>query len=115
MASSPTTRPNQPATPATFGRRTFGFWSPGILLGLIRVVGRRLWSHMALMLAIAAGFVVAIALVVSIPVYAEAVGYRILRDELGRDIERVLVDGAATHAQMREFARAFIPEAVERI
>ena len=40
---------------------------------------------------------------------------RILRDELGRDIERVLVDGAATHAQMREFARAFIPEAVERI
>lgn len=39
---------------------------------------------MALMLAIAAGFVIAIALVVSIPVYAEAVGYRILRDELSR-------------------------------
>lgn len=39
---------------------------------------------MALMLAIAAGFVVAIGLVVSIPVYAEAVGYRILRDELSR-------------------------------
>ncbi len=39
---------------------------------------------MALMLAIAAGFVVAIALVVSIPVYAEAVGYRILRDELSK-------------------------------
>jgi len=34
------------------------------------------------MLAIAAGFVVAIALVVAIPVYAEAVGYRVLRDEL---------------------------------
>ena len=34
------------------------------------------------MLAIAAGFVVAIALVVGIPVYAEAVGYRVLRDEL---------------------------------
>jgi putative ABC transport system permease protein len=59
-------------------------WSPGILIGLVRVVGRRLWSHMALMLAIAAGFVVAIALVVSIPVYAEAVGYRILRAELSK-------------------------------
>ena len=57
-------------------------WSPGSLLGLLRIVGRRLWSHLWLMLAIAAGFVVAIALVVAIPVYAEAVGYRVLRDEL---------------------------------
>jgi putative ABC transport system permease protein len=55
-----------------------------VLIGLVRVVGRRLWSHLALMLAIAAGFVVAIGLVVSIPVYAEAVGYRILREELSR-------------------------------
>ena len=47
-------------------------WSPGSLLGLLRIVGRRLWSHLWLMLAIAAGFVVAIALVVAIPVYAEA-------------------------------------------
>ena len=53
-------------------------------LGLIQVVGRRLWSHLALMLAIAAGFIVTIALVVSIPVYAEAVGYRILREELSK-------------------------------
>ncbi len=37
------------------------------------------------MLAIAAGFVIAIALVVSIPVYAEAVGYRVLRDELSHN------------------------------
>ncbi len=59
-------------------------WSPGSLLGLFQIVGRRLWSHLYLMLAIAAGFVVAIALVVSIPVYAEAVGYRVLRDELSR-------------------------------
>ena len=56
-------------------------WSPGGLLGLLRIVGRRLWSHLWLMLAIAAGFVVAITLVVSIPVYSEAVGYRILRTE----------------------------------
>jgi putative ABC transport system permease protein len=55
------------------------------LTGLLWVVGRRLWSHLALMLAIAAGFVVAISLVVSIPVYAEAVGYRVLRDELSHN------------------------------
>jgi putative ABC transport system permease protein len=83
MASPPTTG-TQSTQRASFGRRSLGVWSPGIIIGLIRVVGRRLWSHMALMLAIAAGFVVAIALVVSIPVYAEAVGYRILRDELSR-------------------------------
>ncbi|MDZ4722147.1 MAG: FtsX-like permease family protein [Roseiflexaceae bacterium] len=84
MASQPTTRPQPSPSKAAFGRRTLRVWSPGIIIGLVRVVARRLWSHMALMLAIAAGFVVAIALVVSIPVYAEAVGYRILRDELSR-------------------------------
>src|SRR5574338_127671 len=84
MAStSPTTRRSS-TTPASFGRRSYGVWSPGILFGLLRVVGRRLLSHLALMLAIAAGFVVAIALVVSIPVYSEAVGFRILRDELSK-------------------------------
>ncbi len=52
------------------------------LLGISVVVGRRLWSNLALILAIATGFTVAVAIVVSIPVYAEAVGYRILREEL---------------------------------
>ncbi len=52
------------------------------LTGIVVVVGRRLWSNLALILAIAAGFTVAVAIVVSIPVYAEAVGYRILREEL---------------------------------
>jgi putative ABC transport system permease protein len=85
MATTPTTRTGTSASGASFGRRRFGLWSPGILLGLVRVVGQRLLSHLALMLAIAAGFTVAVALVVSIPVYAEAVGYRILRDELSRD------------------------------
>ena len=50
--------------------------------GMVVVVGRRLWSNLSLVLAIAAGFMVAVAIVVSIPVYAEAVGYRILREEL---------------------------------
>src|SRR5262245_25419672 len=62
-------------------------WSPGSLLGLLRVVGQRLWNHLMLMLAIAAGFVVAITLVVCIPVSSEAVGYRILRAELSRTEE----------------------------
>jgi putative ABC transport system permease protein len=85
MATTPTTRTDAPAQ-TTFGRRrSLGLWSPGIILGLLRVVGQRLWSHLALMLAIAAGFTVAIGLVVSIPVYAEAVGYRILREELSQD------------------------------
>ena len=40
---------------------------------------------------------------------------RMLRDELGRDIERVLVDGAQAHGEMQTFARAFMPEAIDRI
>lgn len=40
---------------------------------------------------------------------------RILRDELGRDIARVLVDSEAAHARMIAFARAFMPECVDRI
>jgi putative ABC transport system permease protein len=79
MATTPTTRPAP-----SFGKRSALSWSPGALIGLLRVVARRLWSHMALMLTIAAGFVVAIALTVCIPVYAEATGYRILREELSR-------------------------------
>ena len=83
--------------PQAMGRR----WSPGSLLGLVRVVGRRLWSHIALMLAIAAGFVVAIALVVSIPVYAEAVGYRVLRDERQKSrAESLLRDSRLTIAEV---------------
>ena len=78
------TQPTATPQAASFGRRRLGLWSPGIVLGLLRVVGRRLWSHLALMLAIAAGFIVTIALVVSIPVYSEAVGYRILREELSK-------------------------------
>ncbi|HET9224523.1 MAG TPA: FtsX-like permease family protein, partial [Roseiflexaceae bacterium] len=71
----------------TFTLWSLRAWSPGSLLGLLRVVGQRLWNHLMLMLAIAAGFVVAITLVVSIPVYSEAVGYRILRTELSRTEE----------------------------
>jgi ribonuclease G len=35
---------------------------------------------------------------------------RILRDELARGVDRVLVDNAAAHARMLEFSTAFMPE-----
>ncbi|MBC8076972.1 MAG: FtsX-like permease family protein [Chloroflexales bacterium] len=53
--------------------------------GVLRVVLRRLVSNFGLLTAIVAGFIVAVALVTCIPIYAEAVGYRILREELGKN------------------------------
>ncbi len=55
------------------------------ILGLVMVVGQRQRSYLGLVLARLAGFIVAIALVVSIPLYADAVGYRVLRTELEPD------------------------------
>jgi ribonuclease G len=40
---------------------------------------------------------------------------RVLRDELGPDVERALVDSPAEHRRMRRFCEAFMPEAAERI
>jgi putative ABC transport system permease protein len=57
------------------------------LLGMVRVVGHRQRSYLGLVLARLAGFVAAIALVVAIPLYADAVGYRVLRTELEPDAE----------------------------
>ncbi len=57
------------------------------LLGLIRVVAQRQRSYLGLVLALVAGFVVAVALVVSIPLYADAVGYRTLRRELQPELQ----------------------------
>ncbi len=48
------------------------------------MVGRRLLSHAGLVLAVWAGFTLAVALVVSIPIYAEAAGYRILLAALAK-------------------------------
>lgn len=52
------------------------------LLGLLRIVLRRQRSYLGLVAALVAGFVVAVAMVVSIPLYADAIGYRALRAEL---------------------------------
>jgi len=57
------------------------------LVGLLKVVAQRQRSYLGLVLALAAGFVVAVAIVVSIPLYADAVGYRALRTELQPDTE----------------------------
>jgi putative ABC transport system permease protein len=71
----PQAEPSNPADwPFTYSRLSG-------LPGLLHIVALRLWSHLRLMLALLAGFTVAVALVMSIPVYAEAVGYRVLRDE----------------------------------
>jgi ribonuclease G len=40
---------------------------------------------------------------------------RVLRDELGRGVERVLVDSREAHASMVEFARAFMPEVAAQV
>ncbi|HWQ13916.1 MAG TPA: ABC transporter permease [Roseiflexaceae bacterium] len=48
------------------------------LLTFPAVIWRRLLSQVGLVLAVWAGFTLAVALVVSIPVYAEAAGYRVL-------------------------------------
>ena len=40
---------------------------------------------------------------------------RILRDELARGVDRVLVDSSSEHARMVEFAQSFIPAAARRI
>jgi putative ABC transport system permease protein len=55
------------------------------LLGIAKVVGQRQKNYLGLVLARLAGFVVAIAIVVSIPLYSDAVGYRVLRTELEPD------------------------------
>ena len=40
---------------------------------------------------------------------------RLLRDLLGQDVERVLVDAPAAHERMLEFAQTFMPESVPKI
>src|SRR6266496_1157646 len=47
-------------------------------LALLGVIWSRMFSHLKLLVAVWAGFTLTVALVVSIPVYAEASGYRIL-------------------------------------
>jgi hypothetical protein len=49
---------------------------------LIAIVARRLWNHRLLMGYLLAGLITAVALLSSIPLYADAVQNRLLRGEL---------------------------------
>jgi ribonuclease G len=68
---------------------------------------RRLWEHVQLTFRVQA---------VCTLVHEDLpLALRVLRDELGPDVERVLVDGADVHARMAAFAQDFIPEAATRL
>jgi hypothetical protein len=49
---------------------------------LIAIVARRLWNHRLLMGCLLAGLITAVALLSSIPLYADAVQNRLLRGKL---------------------------------
>jgi putative ABC transport system permease protein len=87
MASEPTTESitNPTVTTSDADHWSFGLNWLSSLVGLVQIVALRIWSNLRLMLAILAGMIVAVALVSSIPVYAEAVGYRVLRDEYAQN------------------------------
>jgi putative ABC transport system permease protein len=57
-------------------------------LAFLGVIRRRIFSHLKLMLALWAGLTLTVALVVSIPVYAESSGYRILLAALAEQAVR---------------------------
>jgi ribonuclease G len=68
---------------------------------------QRLWAHVREQsLRVAAGNLVHEDLPLST---------RVLRDELGSEVRRVLVDSPAEFARMLEFTRSFMPEYVDRI
>lgn len=52
------------------------------LLSIFRIAAKRLWSHKGLSFCLLLGWTVAVGLSLSVPLYAEAVNYRLLRDEL---------------------------------
>jgi putative ABC transport system permease protein len=52
------------------------------LLSIFRIAAKRLWSHKALSLSLLLGWTVAVGLGLSVPLYAEAVNYQLLRAEL---------------------------------
>jgi len=54
------------------------------LLSIVVIASRRLWNQKALTASIALGLIIAVGLVTSIPLYADAVNYRLLRQELAQ-------------------------------
>ncbi|MGQ9683073.1 MAG: ABC transporter permease [Anaerolineae bacterium] len=52
------------------------------LISVFVLAARRLWSNLGLMVGVALGLIVAVALAMSIPLYADGVNYRLLRKAL---------------------------------
>ena len=75
------------------------------LLALPVVVTRRLLSHLGLMLTVWVGVTLAVAIVVSVPVYAEAAGYRILLTTLS-DSQREEADTLSPFAIIYRYGGA---------
>jgi putative ABC transport system permease protein len=83
----------------------------GTLLGQLAlpvVIWRRLASHLGLMLTVWAGVVLAVAIVVSIPVYAESAGYRILLSALA-DSQSSQLDTLSPFAMIYRYGGASAP------
>ncbi|MGQ9895180.1 MAG: FtsX-like permease family protein [Roseiflexus sp.] len=77
-----------------------------IALAFPPVIWRRLLSHLGLALAVWSGMTLAVGMVVSIPVYAEASGYRILLAAL---TERVIADPLPPFAMVYRYGGASDP------
>jgi putative ABC transport system permease protein len=56
-------------------------------LAVFLVAARRLWHQRGLAFAMLLGLITAVAVAVSIPIYADAVSYRILNERLYKDVE----------------------------
>jgi putative ABC transport system permease protein len=90
---------SQPIARATPTQTLFGRFA------LLVVVLRRLMSNVALMLTVWVGVTIAVAIVVSIPVYAEAAGYRILLTFLS-DSQRERADTLSPLAMIYRYGGA---------
>ena len=87
--------------------RTAAYQAPPEALRADMMYLARLWDHVRLeQLQVSAASLV----------HADLpLGARMLRDEIGPDVRRVLVDAPEEFARLRQFASAFMPEAVARI
>ena len=56
-------------------------WVPN-LLSTFMLAAKRLWSNRILMLSVTIGLIAAVAIVMSVPLYADAISYRLLWEEL---------------------------------
>lgn len=58
------------------------------LIAIIAISLRRLWAQRGLTLATLAGLVTGVALIMAVPLYADAVNFRVLQEELSRGADR---------------------------